>query len=67
MPENKERILTESLVWWKYPPMPNQSDEDIEWGFLQFFNDGKCKFVDQRPTDEEIRDRKTCLIRPHLE
>ena len=62
MGKSIQRTVRERLVWWKYPPKPEQTDSDIEWGWLIFFNDGDCEFRDERPSDNEIAMRTTCLL-----
>lgn len=48
--------------WWAERPKPGQLDEDVEWGYLEHFDDGSFNFVHTRPSDEEIRNRKGCRI-----
>ncbi|GLO32884.1 MULTISPECIES: hypothetical protein [Pseudomonas] len=52
--------------WWAQPPKPGQSDKDCTWGYLERFDDGSFSF-DQanRPSDEEIQNRKGCRVPPH--
>lgn len=63
MGDQDQLVVTERLVWWKHPPKLNQTDAEIEWGFLQFYDNGTYAFIDERPTDDEIRTRTSCLLR----
>lgn len=47
-------------VWWFEPPRPGQSEADLRWGFLEIYSDGSTKFVDERPTQEQMNARKSC-------
>ena len=49
-------------VWWKYPPQPGLDDVDIEWGFLEIYNDGTCAFIEDCPSDDEIANRRCCWL-----
>lgn len=46
--------------WWAEPPRPGQDEMTLEWGYLELYSDGYFRFDRQRPTDEEIRTRKSC-------
>lgn len=48
--------------WWAKRPQPGESDADVEWGYLEHYDDGTFNFDPTRPTDEEIRNRKGCRI-----
>ena len=39
--------------WWLEPPKPGQKEQDLHWGYLEIYADGRTVFVDQRPTDDE--------------
>lgn len=46
--------------WWLVPPKPGQQEQDLHWGYLEIYADGRAVFVDQRPTDRELAERKSC-------
>ncbi len=46
--------------WWLEPPKPGQKEQDLHWGYLEIYADGRTVFVDQRPTDQELAERKSC-------
>lgn len=48
--------------WWATAPAPGQSERDVEWGYLEHYENGAFIFVEERPTDEEIAARKSCRI-----
>ena len=49
--------------WWKTPPKPGQTDDDLEWGYLIIYDDGRVEFTEQeRPTPAEIANRKGCRL-----
>mgnify|MGYP003624869650 CR=1 FL=1 len=48
--------------WWATPPSIFESEDDVVWGYLEHYSDGTWRFTDERPTDEEIRGRKSCRI-----
>jgi len=48
--------------WWAEPPTIFQSEEDITWGYLEYYSDGTWRFDHSRPTDEEIASRKSCRL-----
>lgn len=47
-------------VWWYEPPKPGQTEADLHWGFLEVYSGGETRFVDQRPTDQQMAERKSC-------
>lgn len=47
-------------VWWYEPPKPGDTEETLRWGFLEIYSDGRTVFVDKRPTDQEMAERKSC-------
>lgn len=53
--------------WWKTPPRPGQGDDELEWGYLITYSDGRVEFTEnERPTPEEIAQRKGCRLNPSL-
>lgn len=48
--------------WWAKRPEPGQSDLDVEWGYLEHWDNGEFLFNPTRPTLEEIQNRKGCRI-----
>lgn len=46
--------------WWLVPPKPGQQEQDLHWGYLEIYADGRTVFVDQRPSDRELAERKSC-------
>ena len=36
--------------WWLVPPKPGQQEQDLHWGYLEIYADGRTVFVDQRPS-----------------
>jgi|GEM_PF-6828631 len=61
-PVNKqESKIVSREPWWAHPPANGQSEEDVEWGYLIVYDNGKIEFtLDERPTAEEIRTRRGC-------
>lgn len=51
--------------WWARPPQPGQDEMELEWGYLCHYSDGSFVFEQTRPSDKEIRERKSCRTRPH--
>ena len=47
-------------VWWFEPPRPGQTEADLRWGFLEIHSDSTMRFVDERPTDQQMAERKSC-------
>lgn len=48
--------------WWATRPEPGQSDLDVEWGYLEHYDDGQFVFNPSKPTLQEIENRKSCRI-----
>jgi hypothetical protein len=48
------------------PPKPGQDESELEWGWLVHYNEGepRFEFIKERPSDSEIRNRKSCRITP---
>lgn len=46
--------------WWATPPRPGQDELECEWGWLEVWSDGRFEFIRERPSDDEIRRRKSC-------
>jgi len=53
--------------WWLVPPKPGQREQDLHWGYLEIYADGRTVFVDQRPSDRELAERKSCRNFPDPE
>jgi hypothetical protein len=64
--EGAMREIISKEPWWAVPPKPGQDESELEWGWLVHYNEGepRFEFVKQRPTDSEIRNRKSCRITP---
>ncbi|HHI71504.1 MAG TPA: hypothetical protein ENJ91_10910 [Rhodobacteraceae bacterium] len=65
MPSSKsdtKPVLVSREPWWAYPPRPGQSELEVEWGYLETYDDGTLRFVRERPSDEEILNRKSCRL-----
>lgn len=50
--------------WWATPPTPGQPEAEIDWGWLVMYDQGPPEFIAERPTDEEISNRKSCRNMP---
>jgi len=63
------REILSKEPWWARPPQPGQAESQLEWGWLVIYSDGEARFefVHERPTDEQIRQRKGCRIAPSPE
>jgi len=48
--------------WWAKRPAEGQTDEDVEWGYLEIYDDGTFRYDPTRPSDQEILTRKSCQI-----
>lgn len=48
--------------WWAKRPEPGQSDLDVEWGYLEHYDNGEFVFNPTAPSLEEIKNRKGCRI-----
>ncbi|HBO1427584.1 MAG: hypothetical protein ACLGID_15570 [Gammaproteobacteria bacterium] len=48
--------------WWAKRPQPGQSDLDVEWGYLERYDDGQFVFNPSQPTLQEIKNRKSCRL-----
>lgn len=53
-------------VWWFKPPEPGQTEKDLRWGFLEIYSDGQTRYVDERPTDKQMAERKSCRRFPKV-
>ncbi len=62
MPKEPAGKLLSREPWWATAPSPGQTDKDVEWGYLELYENGALVFVEDRPTDEEIATRKSCRI-----
>ena len=60
MTEGKKILSKEP--WWKQPPKPGQTEADLEWGYLLFYEDRSFEFLDERPSDEELQGRNSCFL-----
>lgn len=54
-------------VWWFEPPRPGQTEADLRWGFLEIHSDRTMRFVDERPTDQQMAERKSCRNFPEAD
>ncbi|MGY2343425.1 hypothetical protein ACW9HW_29720 [Pseudomonas sp. SDO5532_S415] len=63
------REIISKEPWWAVPPKSGQDESELEWGWLVHYNEGepRFEFVKERPTDSEIRNRKSCRITPSSE
>lgn len=57
-----EGALLSREPWWATAPKEGQSELDVEWGYLEHYENGAFLFVHDRPTDAEIAARKSCRI-----
>lgn len=48
--------------WWAAAPEDGQTEADVSWGYLELHSDGTWHFDDTRPSDDEIKNRKSCKI-----
>nr|BFE89716.1 hypothetical protein GCM10020185_02520 [Pseudomonas brassicacearum subsp. brassicacearum] len=50
--------------WWASPPKPGQDESELEWGWLVIYSEGepRFEFIKERPSDEQIRQRKGCRV-----
>ena len=46
--------------WWHKPPAPGEDEMSCTWVYLELWSDGSFKVDPTRPSDEEIRNRKSC-------
>src|SRR3989344_5282800 len=65
-PEGSMRQILSKEPWWATPPEPGQDELKLEWGWLVHYSEGepRFEFVRERPSDDEIRNRKSCPITP---
>lgn len=59
------RILISREPWWAKPPLDGQDELTVDWGFLEIYRLGskfEFDYVDERPTDLEIHNRKGCRL-----
>ncbi|MCY4425873.1 MAG: hypothetical protein OXC05_02425 [Halieaceae bacterium] len=61
-----EKKILSKEPWWEEPPQPGQTEADLRWGYLVFYEDRSFAFLDERPSDEELQGRSSCFI-PTLE
>ncbi|MDZ3992896.1 hypothetical protein PspTeo4_21208 [Pseudomonas sp. Teo4] len=64
---NTPMTLISREPWWLVPPQPGQKEQDLHWGYLEIYADGRTVFVDQRPSDRELAERKSCRNFPDPE
>ena len=62
MSKNSADTLISREPWWALPPKPGQSESELDWGYLEHHAGGRFEFVQQRPTDDEIRNRPGCRL-----
>lgn len=48
--------------WWAFPPQPGQGEMDLQWGYLEVYEDGSFRFDPTRPSLQEIQQRPGCRI-----
>ena len=48
--------------WWRTPPKPGQPESELDWGYLEIWSDMSFRFIEERPSDQEIRQRKGCRL-----
>ncbi len=48
--------------WWRVPPAAGQDEMTCVWEYLMTWSDGTISVDPSRPTDEEIRNRKSCRL-----
>jgi|LSQX01.3.fsa_nt_gb hypothetical protein len=53
-----------SLIYWHEPPQPGQPLEELEWSWLDFYEDG-ARIRPEPPTQEEI-DQAIMELRPYF-
>lgn len=60
------RTIINKEPWWAAPPTPGQKESELEWGWLVIYSEGepRFEFLKLRPSDDEIRNRKSCRITP---
>lgn len=58
--DQKEPVSREP--WWATPPEPGQDEMMLEWGYLEIYSDGSFRFIHERPSDAEIRNRRGCRL-----
>ena len=59
---NDKPYLISRDPWWRTPPIPGQAESELDWGYLEIWSDLSFRFVDERPTDREIQQRKGCRL-----
>jgi hypothetical protein len=59
---NGEPYLISREPWWRTPPKPGQSELALDWGYLEIWSDMSFRFVAERPSDQEILQRKGCRL-----
>ena len=59
---SEEKKILSKEPWWEQPPKPGQTESDLEWGYLLFYEDRSFEFLDERPSDEELQGRSSCFI-----
>ena len=61
------RQIVSKEPWWAKPPRQGQDESELDWGWLVTYSEGepRFEFVKQRPSQDEIRNRKSCRITPH--
>ena len=52
-----EKKVVEKIAWPKHPIEQYMDAEGNDWGYLIFFNDKTCEFINERPSNEEIVER----------
>jgi len=56
------RTLVSREPWWRSPPKPGQDEMTCVWEWLEVWSDGQFTVDHTRPSDEEIRARKSCRL-----
>lgn len=58
------RQIVNKEPWWAAPPKPGQDESELEWGWLVTYSEGepRFEFVKERPSDDEIRNRRSCRV-----
>jgi len=55
------RQIMQKEPWWAAPPQPGQDESELEW-VIYSEGEPRFEFIKERPSDEQIRQRKGCRV-----
>ena len=57
-----QAVIVSREPWWKAPPQGQEPVLQLEWGYVVRCERGHWDFDAERPSDDEILNRKSCFL-----